>query len=486
MIGFATLSYVSNAAMHPNGELSLAKLRADLQTALKQWQVAAAAQRLADLAIFRQSQQTTGGNSRQIVNQILLQLLEQLATEHPKRASVLRLRYLDGRTVRETANHLNLEEPTIFTLQREGIDHLGRLLYKEELHLRATERTSREQRLEPPTYTHLIGVEPHLDQLCALLTTAGPPWLIAIEGIGGIGKTALADALMRRLAASTMFGDFGWVTARRANFDLGGGLNSLEQPALTPTTLTQLFVAQLWNNDALLLALPVEQQQAALKTRLQQSPHLIVIDNLETRDDVECLLPLLRQWSNPSKFLLTSRHCFLDEPSLYHFSVPDLGETDAIQLVRQAATISNIPHLATASDHELHPIYTTVGGNPLALRLVVGQSYFDPLPLILADLAAARGAQVEKLYTHIYRRAWDTLDERARYVWLALPLVIGRNANLESLATITQLRSHDLRAALEKLICLNLVNSHGSVNERYYTLHSLTRLFLQEQVGQWQ
>lgn len=472
--------------MHPNGELSLAQLRADLQTALKQWQVAAAAQPLADLALFRQAQQNTGDSPRQIVNQRLLELLDQLAAEHPKRAAALRLRYLDGRTVRETANHLNLEEPTIFTLQREGIDHLARLLYKRELHLRTTQRASREQRLEPPSYTDLIGVEPHLDQLLVLLTTAGPPWLVAIEGMGGIGKTALADALMRRLAAATTFGDFGWVTARRANFDLGGGLHSLAQPVLTPATLVQLLVTQLWGSDTLLMASPVAQQQAALQTRLQQNPHLIVIDNLETRDDVECLLPLLRQLSNPSKFLLTSRERIQGEPSLYHFTVPELSATDAIQLVRHTATISNLPHLATASDHELQPIYATVGGNPLALRLVVGQSYFDPLPLILADLTAARGARVEELYAHIYRRAWDGLDEESRHVWLALPLLVEQNATLASLAATTHLDSHDLRRALEKLICLNLVNVQGSIHERYYTLHSLTRTFLQEQVGQWQ
>lgn len=472
--------------MHPNGDLSFAKLRDDVQTALKQWQAADAVQGLTTLLLFQQLQQTAGGNPRQLANQLLLQGLEQLAAEHPKRARVLRLRYPDGRTVLETANHLNLEEPTIYPLQREGIDHLAHLLYKQELHLRATQRTNREQRLEPSTYANLIGVEAHLDQLLALLTTAGPPWLVAIEGIGGIGKTSLADALIRRLLTSTTFDDFGWVTARRTNFDLGGGLNSLAQPALTTAALIQLVVAQLWNHDASLMGLSAEKQLAALQTRLKQSPHLLVIDNLETLADIECLLPLLRQLSNPSKILLTSRRRFLAEPGLYHFTVPELSEADALHLVRQEAINSNITHLATASDDELQPIYATVGGNPLALRLVVGQSYFDALPPILADLAAARGAKVENLYTHIYRRAWDTLDETARRVWLALPLVIGRNANLKSLAAITQVGSNDLRAALEKLICLNLVNAHGPVNDRYYTLHSLTRTFLQEQVGQWQ
>jgi hypothetical protein len=35
------------------------------------------------------------------------------------------------------------------------------------------------------------------------------------------------------------------------------------------------------------------------------------------------------------------------------------------------------------------------------------------------------------------------------------------------------------------LVLLNLVDARGGLHERRYTIHSLTRTFLQEQVAKW-
>ena len=69
-----------------------------------------------------------------------------------------------------------------------------------------------------------------------------------------------------------------------------------------------------------------------------------------------------------------------------------------------------MPDLVAASDETLHPIFETVGGNPLALRLVVGQTTVHALPDVLDALRLARGRTVEQLYTFIYRQAWENLD----------------------------------------------------------------------------
>jgi hypothetical protein len=317
------------------------------------------------------------------------------------------------------------------------------------------------------------------------LTTAGPPWLLAIEGIGGIGKTALAHALVRRVLTTANFADLAWVTARQEHFDLGGGLRALERPALRAEALIDALLTQLHPADFHLVALPAAQKLAALQSRLKECPHLIVIDNLETVADLECLLPTLRQLADPSRFLLTSRRRLDGEAGVYHFTVPPLGEADALRLVRQEAALHNLAHVTHAGDAELRPIYTTVGGNPLALRLLVGQTHVHSLDLLLEDLVQARGQKVENLYTYLYRRAWDSLDEPARLTWLSLPLVTPGQATLTALAPLVPLPLPDLRAALETLARLSLVDCSGALNERCYTLHSLTRTFLLEQVARW-
>ena len=63
-----------------------------------------------------------------------------------------------------------------------------------------------------------------------------------------------------------------------------------------------------------------------------------------------------------------------------------------------------------------------------------------------------------------------------------MPLTTGRGADLAYLAEISELDAGDLRAALTRLVDLNLVDSRGDLNERRYAIHAHTRSVLMEQV----
>ena len=138
---------------------------------------------------------------------------------------------------------------------------------------------------------------------------------------------------------------------------------------------------------------------AALEGRLHHAPHLIVVDNLETVADVETLLPALARLANPSKFLLTSRDAFSGQAEIYHFPVPELAEADATALIRAEARLRNLRHVTEASDADLRPLVDTVGGNPLALRLVTGQLYLFALPQVIENLREACAANGPKSCT---------------------------------------------------------------------------------------
>jgi hypothetical protein len=225
-----------------------------------------------------------------------------------------------------------------------------------------------------------------------------------------------------------------------------------------------------------------------LQQCFRAQPHLVVIDNLETVEDVEKLLHTVRQWVNPTKFLFTSRFSRFYETDIYHFTVPELAETDALTLVRHEATVRNNGALATASDDDLRPLYATVGGNPLALRLVVGQTHIHGLGHVLADLQGARGRSIEQLYHYIYWQVWNSLEELAQQALLLMPLVTEGGGDIEYLTAMAAgggLSAEDVGNALERLVALNLVDSRGGLHERRYTIHALTRTFLQEQVLKW-
>ena len=394
-------------------------------------------------------------------------------------------RFLDGLPIYRLANQANVAESTFYTLQRQAVKRLTATVEHLELAARAAQHDFLLARLEASTYVNLIGAENHVAHLQTRLTTPGPPWLLSIEGLGGIGKTALADQLMRHLLSCGSFDEIGWVSARQSRFTPGGVIHAVDQPTLTAQALIEKLLQQLLPDTMFAADSSVEKMLATLRARLKTTPHLIVIDNLETLADVESLLPTLQDLANPTKFVLTSRTNFYTEPTIYHFPVPELGECDALQLIRQEAKWSNLPVLAASSDEVLQPIYETVGGNPLALRLVVGQTHVHTLESILYDLRMARGQPVEQLYTFIYWHAWNSLDAVSQQVLLVMPLVNPQGDDLEYIAEVGDLDIGDLRLALNKLVTRNLVDARGGLNDRRFSIHSLTRTFLQKQVAHW-
>lgn len=461
------------------------EFRQQVHEALKAWSAdPGAGGTLEELSLVQMELAAGANNLRQATNRVLLQGLKTLATTHDRDAALLRMRFLDGLATHIVANRMNAAEPSIYRWQSQAIDRLAGVLWGMEMTAIDQRVAALAARLEPASYLHLFGVATHQAALLEILFSDGPPFVLAIEGGGGIGKTSLADAVLRAAIRQRPDGEIAWVSARQQRFDFAGRIHSLNQPALTVDALLEALAVQMLPGAPRFTA--VERAVAALRARFDQQPALVVVDNLETAVDVDSLLPVLRQLANPAKFLLTTRHSLYGEPGVYHVRVPELSEPDALGLVRLEAEQRNLPELSSAGDAELHPIYETVGGNPLALRLVVGQTHVHSLHGILNDLAAARGAPVESLYNYIYQAAWSRLGELPRRALLAMPLVAERGGNLDYLAQLSGLDRGELSNALAELVTLNLVDSHGSLlAERRYTVHALTRTFLLEQVARW-
>ncbi|MBX3051723.1 MAG: helix-turn-helix domain-containing protein [Caldilineaceae bacterium] len=342
-----------------------------------------------------------------------------------------------------------------------------------------------EMRLPSPTYDQLFGIERLWEQIAGQLIAPGPPWIVAVEGLGGIGKTALADTTARRLMSADHFADLAWVSAKPNVFEFNGRTRPLDQVVLSVEAAERAIAVQLLGSAAATESLPPAQRRQMLVARLADAPTLVVIDNLESLANVADLLPLLQQLANPTKFLLTSRQRTPGGGTLYHLPMPALGEADALALMRHEATVGNLPHVAGASDDELRPLYAVIGGNPLALRLAVGQLHVRSVAQLIKDWQQAGSSDIENLYAFIYRSAWDVLDEESRQVLLAMPLAVEQGGRAAHLAATAGMAEGQLHAALERLVALNLVHVWGTINDRRFAIHSLTRAFLHKRVADW-
>ncbi|MBV7337995.1 hypothetical protein KFU94_59165 [Chloroflexi bacterium TSY] len=337
-------------------------------------------------------------------------------------------------------------------------------------------------RLEPRHDQHLFGIATAQARIYALLQAEARPWIITIEGIGGIGKTALANELAHAFVENDRFVDIGWVSAKQEEFDPDAGRQSTGRPALDTATLTDALLTQLLEQPP--VSASQQEKQTTLLHLLKARPYLVVVDNLETAHDQEALTPYLRQLANPSKFLLTSRFSRRAQAEIYSHTLRELSEGDTLTLLRHEANARGIDALAEAQPEQLSAIYQVVGGNPLALKMVVGQVGFLPLQQVLTNLEEARGKRVDELYTYIYWQAWQLLTATERQLFLAMPMV--PDATFNQLALASGLDEESLANALARLVQQSLVQVAGDLNERYYRLHRLTETFLMNEVLKWQ
>jgi hypothetical protein len=480
-----TEQHAFEPALPTGGILADSTLRQELQRGLRLLDdPALAASPLNELLLVRAIAAAHELLPGQALRRWLLDALDLLGESNAEGALILRRHYADAAEVYKIAKELNQVEGTINRKQRLAIAQLAEIVRARELAARRAKLQRVQARLEAPTYTRLFGVAGQVAQLAAPLATEGPPWLLAIDGAGGIGKTALADYLVRTQGLAARWDEAAWVTARQQVFNAGGALRAVSTPALTPVALFDALYAQLLAAPAT-PAPPYQERERQVRAALRTRPHLVVVDNLESAADLTALVELLAELAGPSKFLLTTRHSLHQAPGVFSLRAPELSPEDAIALLRWEAQVRNLPLLGAAPDDQLAEVYAVTGGNPLALRLVAGQTYAHALPVVLHGLRAAEGRAAEALYTHIYRHAWERLDERGRAVMVLMPLASESGAELDFLAAMSGLPPSTLQDALEQLVTLNLVDSRGTLQARRYSIHSLTRTFLLQQVVKW-
>lgn len=464
--------------------LSLPRLEEDLRTILTDWpaHTALVGRAWADFRLLQQIQTEHKVDIPGAARLLVAFLLDKLAQNDAELAQVIRERCIEEISVSRVSHRHAWSTATTYRKQRQGTTALAELLQQAEVQLRELTQRTALARLPDLPHQTLFGVEPALDRLHALLREEESR-LILVSGIGGIGKTALAHTLLRRESQRPGFADFAWVSAQQREFDIADPLAPVTRPALSTEELVETLAGQL---------LPSQQPRSAsqalqiLEERLTQFPHLIVVDNLETVADVESLLPMLERLAGRSKFVLTSRESMRSNWSLHHFQVPELRQDDALGLIRHEARRHDLPHVALADDPTLIPIFETVGGNPLALRLVAGQLHLLTIDQVVADLHEARGRSAGALYSYIYRQAWVRLSAADQDTLMLMPLFAQGGADLSAIKRLSDLEHGALVESLGNLARLSLINVSSSSNSRRFSIHRLTESFLRKEVIRWQ
>lgn len=415
---------------------------------------------------------------RLATNDVLHRCLEELALHDPASANILTWRYLDSETVQAVANRTHLGRDQFMRRQRKAIKALTQIIWNKELAAREAHAQLLESMLIPPSYTVLFGVKESLQKLVDLLLVPEPPWLMAITGIGGIGKSSLANAGVRQIIRHFYYDRTIWLSIPHQS---ANNQNIPSAPLRYDDLMTQLANGVCPHMPP---QTPPQQRDLEMQQLLKAIPHLIVIDNLEVDTDSE-LLTRLHNWANPSKFLLTSRVRPSSQIGVFNFPIRELSATDATALIRHQAQAVGNSDLADAPEEQLQTAYHRVGGNPLALKLLVGLNHDLSLPQILEELTHVRVQEVENLYRHIYWQVWQTLSAEAKTLLEVMPLSADIGIVQAQMQAISGLEEKQLVNSIQELSQRSLLEVRGTPTERRYTIHSLTRTFLGSEIIKW-
>lgn len=464
--------------------LNVEKLQPAVHAALRAWQqIGGTSENLLAFLLLIQEQRKGIVDSadpaalRLATNQVLLKAIDMLEMQDQESAQVLRSRFTNNKKIVAVANQMNVSEHTVSRLQRKAIEGLTKVLFDQEVLARNNQAQTLEAFLPPSSYTHLFGFDDACSQLLEQLLKPTSPWVIAVVGIGGIGKTALADKVARLAIQHFWFNQVIWLRADPQT--MSGRSHS---PQLTYENLVTDLAHRLWPDAQ---NLSPNQRLLQVRQTLQAQPHLIIIDNLETESETAYLLNQLNNLADPSKFLLTSRTRTSELAPVYNFLVDELSFDDAAALVYQHAKDIGVHAVTTATKADIEDVFAVTGGNPLALKLVVSLLDLLPLPQILTNLQRSKPGPVENLYRHIYWQTWKMLSPNARALLQAMPLVAETGGEPTYLQSLSRLTDEAFWPALQELRSRSLIEVRGTIHEKQYGIHRLTETFLRTEIINW-
>lgn len=371
--------------------------------------------------------------------------------------------------IQELANLLSLSRE-----ERIGLFELAGYVALSELDQRS--KAALLSYLPPKTYAELVGREQELADIMARLGQPEAPVIVAVVGLGGIGKTALAYEVATLCRQTHLFEYVAWRSAKTEHFE-GEHIIARGETFYTLAELLDDIGRQCDRLD--ITQLPPEQKLAAVKWLLAQTRVLIVLDNLETIPENDRLVGDLFQILGQSKLLITSRHQVKHEQA-YRVELRGLPESQGVNLLRMEAQARNIENVITAGLPTLAQIHQTTGGAPLAMKLVVGQISRRPVEVVLADLKKASGrGPDDEFYRFVYWYSWDLLTETAQGVLVDMsvfpPLTGGAVADV---AAISPVEPDLFWTAMDQLVTMSLVDKSGALGQERFALHPLTHYFI--------
>jgi len=317
--------------------------------------------------------------------------------------------------------------------------------------------------LPQPDYERFIGREKELKQVQELLSSKSRHFVITIDGVGGIGKSALAleSAYIylhhsNELPEIERFEAIVWTTAKQ-NILTGEGI-TLRQPSLH--TLEDIYTAIyicLKGEDITYIP-----RGELIRSALSRQRTLVIVDNFETIDD-ERVLNFIRDVPEPTKIIVTTRHRI---DVAYPIRLTGMNENESREYIIDECGKKNV----NLTDFQIELLIRRTGGNPLAITWTVAQMGFGH---DVESVMNRLGEPNNDIAKFCFEEAVRIIQERTAYKLLLALSLFQFSVERELIGKVTGCSSLDRDDGLVELEKLSLVN----VKEGRFSLSQLTKIF---------
>lgn len=334
-------------------------------------------------------------------------------------------------------------------------------------------------------YSRLIGREDETNSILASLRNPQAKSLIAVVGMGGIGKSAITREIVDQAIQSKTFSASLWITAKLQSLDKLDELSAEE--FVSYETVLKKVTSWIGAGSDFQKKNDLAKFEAEVHNAFLATPVLIVLDNLETSVDqseiAEKFARLLH--GTPSRALLTSREDFGRLGNLVQTHLlKGLDVASSVQLLQEIARKQGVERILSANQAALKKIARAVGGMPLALQLSAGLLNSIDISVLLGDLEAIQSQEMRGLYEYLFAHAWRSLTDEQKDMLVAISSFDEnegvRSRNLQAAQVVKDEQFVDV---IQALTAASLIEVSGSVNSTRYNLHPLTMNFIRSQTS---
>jgi tetratricopeptide (TPR) repeat protein len=328
--------------------------------------------------------------------------------------------------------------------------------------------------LPHPDYGRFVGREEELARIHQLLK----PYphsryhIITIDGIGGIGKSALAlEAAYHylrqydSLPPEERFGAIIWASAKQSVLTAEGIIS--RRQALRTLDDVYTTISRTLDREEI-IHVREDQQPALANQALCHQRSLLILDNFETVDD-EQVLAFVREVPDPTKVIVTTRHRI---DVAYPVRLMGMPEEDGLALITQECKEKGV----TLTESEAKRLYDRTGGVPLAMVWSMAQiGYGHAVETMLRRLAQP----TSDIARYCFQGALKHIRGTPAYKLLMALAIFVSDASREALGYVADLPELDRDDGLVELQRLSLVNKHAS---RFRFL-PLTKVFAADELS---